>query len=92
MPQSFVAKFEGREQRLDLVEFVTIAEALDAPLKLLKAFLRDRGRERCSPKPRFDGYHSHHIDATKVFPTFRLVQPADGACRSQVLAIHPGKW
>ncbi len=42
-PQSFVAKYEGGERRLDLVEFVTIAEALEAdPVKLLKTFLRSR--------------------------------------------------
>jgi len=34
-PQSFVAKYEGGERRLDVVEFVTIARALGAdPLKL----------------------------------------------------------
>ncbi len=29
-PQSFVAKFEGGERRLDIVEFVTIAKLLKA--------------------------------------------------------------
>jgi transcriptional regulator with XRE-family HTH domain len=39
-PQSFVAKYEGGERRLDVVEFIRIARALDAdPLKLLAAFL-----------------------------------------------------
>jgi transcriptional regulator with XRE-family HTH domain len=28
-PQSFVAKYEGGERRIDLVEFLTIARALD---------------------------------------------------------------
>ena len=38
--QSFVAKYEGGERRLDVVEFVIIARALDAdPVKLLKAFI-----------------------------------------------------
>ena len=35
-PQSFVAKYEGGERRLDVVEFVAISRALGAdPLKLL---------------------------------------------------------
>ena len=35
-PQSFVAKYEGGERRLDVVEFITIARALGAdPLKLM---------------------------------------------------------
>lgn len=39
-PQSFVAKYEGGERRLDVVEFVAIAYALDAdPLKLLATLL-----------------------------------------------------
>lgn len=39
-PQSFVAKYEGGERRLDLIEFVAIARALGAdPLKLFKDFL-----------------------------------------------------
>lgn len=44
-PQSFVAKYEGGERRLDVVEFVAIAEALGMdPVKLFKAFLRGRSR------------------------------------------------
>jgi transcriptional regulator with XRE-family HTH domain len=48
-PQSFVAKYEGGERRIDLVEFVAITRALDAdPVKLFKDFLAgERG-----PKPR----------------------------------------
>lgn len=39
-PQSFVAKYENGERRLDVVEFVAIARALNAdPLTLLKALL-----------------------------------------------------
>jgi transcriptional regulator with XRE-family HTH domain len=39
-PQSFVAKYEGGERRLDVVEFIRIARALGTdPLKLLSAFL-----------------------------------------------------
>ncbi|GEC55726.1 transcriptional regulator with XRE-family HTH domain [Bradyrhizobium japonicum] len=44
-PQSFVAKYEGGERRLDVVEFITIAEALGAnPAKLFKQFLRGKSR------------------------------------------------
>jgi transcriptional regulator with XRE-family HTH domain len=36
-PQSFVAKYEGRERRLDVAEFLTIARKLEAdPYKLLR--------------------------------------------------------
>ena len=36
-PQSFVAKYEGRERRLDVAEFVMIARKLRAdPIKLLR--------------------------------------------------------
>jgi transcriptional regulator with XRE-family HTH domain len=39
-PQSFVAKYEGGERRLDVVEFVAIARALGAdPLKLMATFV-----------------------------------------------------
>jgi len=39
-PQSFVAKYENGERRLDLIEFVAIARALGAdPLKLMATFL-----------------------------------------------------
>jgi transcriptional regulator with XRE-family HTH domain len=39
-PQSFVAKYEGGERRLDVVEFITVARALDAdPLKLIAILL-----------------------------------------------------
>lgn len=44
-PQSFIAKYEGGERRLDVVEFIAIAEALGAdPLKLLRRFVRERKR------------------------------------------------
>ncbi|QAU48726.1 helix-turn-helix domain-containing protein [Bradyrhizobium guangzhouense] len=44
-PQSFVAKYEGGERRLDVIEFITIAEALGAnPLKLFRSFLRAKTR------------------------------------------------
>jgi transcriptional regulator with XRE-family HTH domain len=38
--QSFIAKYEGGERRIDVVEFIAIAEALGAdPVKLFKDFL-----------------------------------------------------
>jgi transcriptional regulator with XRE-family HTH domain len=40
-PQSFVAKYEGGERRLDVVEFIAVARALGAdPLRLLRALLK----------------------------------------------------
>ena len=39
-PQSFIAKYEGGERRIDLVEFVAIARALGAdPVKLFRDFV-----------------------------------------------------
>jgi transcriptional regulator with XRE-family HTH domain len=39
--QSFVAKYEGGERRLDVIEFMAIARALDAdPISLLRTFLK----------------------------------------------------
>lgn len=44
-PQSFVAKYEGGERRLDIIEFIAIAEALGAdPGKLFRQFLRGKSR------------------------------------------------
>jgi transcriptional regulator with XRE-family HTH domain len=40
-PQSFVAKYEGGERRIDVVEFVTVCQAIGAdPAKLLKALIK----------------------------------------------------
>jgi len=40
-PQSFVAKYEGGERRLDIIEFVEVAEALETdPCTLLAKLLR----------------------------------------------------
>lgn len=40
-PQSFVAKYEGGERRIDVVEFLTIAGAIGAdPVRLLRALMR----------------------------------------------------
>jgi transcriptional regulator with XRE-family HTH domain len=39
-PQSFVAKYEGGERRIDLVEFVAIVRALDGdPVGLFREFV-----------------------------------------------------
>jgi transcriptional regulator with XRE-family HTH domain len=41
-PQSFVAKYELGERRLDLVEFVTIAQAIGLnPTRLFSRILKD---------------------------------------------------
>ena len=37
-PQSFVAKYEGGERRLDVIEFIQVAKTLGAdPVKLVRA-------------------------------------------------------
>jgi len=39
-PQSFVAKYEGGERRIDVVEFIAIARALGAdPVKLFRNYV-----------------------------------------------------
>lgn len=44
-PQSFVAKYEGGERRLDVIEFIVIAEALGTdPIKLLRRLLQAKTR------------------------------------------------
>ncbi|GLQ11460.1 transcriptional regulator [Devosia yakushimensis] len=43
-PQSFVAKYEGGERRIDVVEFLAIAQALNAdPQSLFSAFVKNLG-------------------------------------------------
>lgn len=42
-PQSFIAKYEGGERRIDVVEFVGIVRALGAdPLKLFRDFVSEQ--------------------------------------------------
>ena len=37
-PQSFIAKYEGGERRIDVIEFLAIVEAIGAdPVKILRA-------------------------------------------------------
>jgi transcriptional regulator with XRE-family HTH domain len=50
-PQSFVAKYEGGERRLDVVEFIAIARALGAdPLKLMATLVADGKGKSAGPK------------------------------------------
>jgi transcriptional regulator with XRE-family HTH domain len=43
-PQSFVAKYEGGERRLDVVEFLGVMRAIGGdPVRLVKALLREMG-------------------------------------------------
>ena len=40
-PQSFVAKYEGGERRLDVIEFVTILQAMGAdPVRVLRSLIK----------------------------------------------------
>ena len=42
-PQSFIAKYEGGERRIDVVEFIEIARALGAdPIKLFRDFVSEK--------------------------------------------------
>lgn len=48
-PQSFVAKVEGGERRIDLIEFIELSKAIDtAPEVLLASVLAATGREKKS--------------------------------------------
>ena len=51
-PQSFVAKYEGGERRIDVIEFVAIVRAIGAdPIKLLRDLMAGKlsGQPRRSP-------------------------------------------
>jgi transcriptional regulator with XRE-family HTH domain len=40
-PQSFVAKYEGGERRIDVVEFISICRALgEDPVRIIRALVR----------------------------------------------------
>jgi transcriptional regulator with XRE-family HTH domain len=42
-PQSFIAKYEGGERRIDVIEFIAIARALDAdPVRLFRDFVAEK--------------------------------------------------
>jgi transcriptional regulator with XRE-family HTH domain len=50
-PQSFVAKFEGGERRIDLIEFIAIARALGVdPVGLFRKFIVDEPKVRSMRK------------------------------------------
>jgi hypothetical protein len=50
-PQSFVAKYEGGERRIDLVEFVAIVRALDGdPVALFRDFVAQEPRSKSKGK------------------------------------------
>jgi transcriptional regulator with XRE-family HTH domain len=52
-PQSFIAKYEGGERRIDLIEFIAIARALGAdPLKLFREFVAGEAPSKPGEKPR----------------------------------------
>jgi len=41
-PQSFVAKYEGGERRLDVIEFINVVRAIGSdPARLIKTLLRE---------------------------------------------------
>jgi transcriptional regulator with XRE-family HTH domain len=43
-PQSFVAKYEGGERRIDVVEFMAITRAIGAdPVRLMRALVKRTG-------------------------------------------------
>jgi transcriptional regulator with XRE-family HTH domain len=50
-PQSFVAKYEGSERRIDVVEFITIARALESdPVKLFREFAAGETKAKSTRK------------------------------------------
>jgi transcriptional regulator with XRE-family HTH domain len=52
-PQSFVAKYEGGERRIDLIEFVAIVRALEGdPVRLFREFVAGEPMTKSSRKGR----------------------------------------
>ena len=52
VPQSFVAKYEGGERRLDLIEFLAIARAVESdPVDLLARLLEATTQTRSTTQP-----------------------------------------
>jgi transcriptional regulator with XRE-family HTH domain len=50
-PQSFIAKYEGGERRIDVVEFIAIAQALGAdPIKLFRDFVTGKAPPKARRK------------------------------------------
>jgi transcriptional regulator with XRE-family HTH domain len=50
-PQSFVAKYEGGERRIDLIEFIAIVRALGSdPVKLFRDFAAGKAPPKTSRK------------------------------------------
>jgi transcriptional regulator with XRE-family HTH domain len=51
-PQSFVAKYEGGERRIDVVEFIAIVRALGAdPVKLFREFAAGKAPPKRRKRP-----------------------------------------
>jgi transcriptional regulator with XRE-family HTH domain len=51
-PQSFIAKYEGGERRIDVVEFIAIARALGAdPVKLFRDFVAGKPAKAGQKRP-----------------------------------------
>ena len=52
-PQSFIAKYEGGERRIDVIEFIAIARALGAdPVKLFRDFAAEKRLSKATLKRR----------------------------------------
>ena len=50
-PQSFIAKYEGGERRIDVIEFIAIARALGAdPVRLFREFVAGEPRAKVGRK------------------------------------------
>lgn len=50
--QSFIAKYEGGERRIDVLEFIAIARALDAdPVRLFRDFVAGKAPPKPSKRP-----------------------------------------